>query len=277
MAKSRRDILWATPGALFGSFTGWRQHAAAHGMTAPEAPPVARSFARILTWADANAPAIRESLRAGASDDQLQRFEALIGQALPEDVRDLYRLTDGQTPYQSGGPYYPGLFLGMPFNPSEVVAREWQSHERTLRRNDSNTDEFINSYPPDAVKAVYFNNGWISLSDDAAGNYMAVDLDPGPAGNVGQWIIFGADQFERTRVASSLASFLYWVAVEMENGNFNVAQPEEYVQSPRDAAALRAGRPVAVPDPPPDDEWRWRNGYLLDEIRFYLKAGGEVG
>lgn len=278
MTNSRREILWAAHGALVGLCWGCRARvAAAQPMTPAEAPAVARSFARILAWADANAPLLRESLRPGASEDQLRHFEGLIGQALPEDVRELYRLADGQIPYQFGETYYPGLFLGFPFNPIEVTTRDWRNHDSGLRGIDSNTDEFLGSYPPDAVKAVHFNNGWIALSDDASGNYMGVDLDPASAGNVGQWIVFGRDESERLRVASSLAAFLHWVAGEMEAGNFRPAQAEPWVQSPRDVAALRAGRPVAVPDPPSPDEWRWRNGYLFHELRLHLKSGGQIG
>jgi cell wall assembly regulator SMI1 len=234
-----------------------RQHdAAAHTVTSTESPTVASSFARIMTWADANAPLLRVSLRPGASADELQRFETLIGQALPQDVRDLYRLADGQIPFQFGRtPHYPGLFLSLPFNPIEVVIRDWQFGEEVLGRNEPNTDEFLSSYPPGAVKALHYNNGWIPLSDDAGGNHMAIDLDPGPAGNAGQWIIFGVDEFERMRVASSLAAFLHWVAVEMEAGNFRLA-----------------------PDNPEGDEWRWRDhGHLHDGLKVYLKGGGQIG
>lgn len=221
-------------------------------MTSAEAPPISASFARIMAWADANCPLLRESLRAGASAEQLASFEALIGQPLPEDARALYRLADGQTPFQFGRtPNYPGLFVSLPFNPLEVVTRHWRFNQEMLSEMGADTGTSLPSHPPGAVKSAIYNTNWIPLSDDAGGNHMGIDLDPGPAGNVGQWIIFGTDEFELFRVASSLSAFLHWAAGEMEAGHFAASD---------------------------EGDWRWRNaGHLHDALSAHLKAGGQIG
>lgn len=215
------------------------------------APPIAESFARILRWADAHLPLLRQSLRPPASEGDLQSFEALLGQTLPQDVRELYRLADGQIPFQFGQtPYYPGLFVSLPFNPLETVTRHWRQ-ARELEA-EFNSDEFLSSFPPDAIKIIDSNRGWIPISDDAGGNHIAIDLDPGPAGNFGQVIITGTDEQERVRVASSLSAFLHWAAGEFEAGHFTGSGE--------------------------DGEWRWRNeGHLHDGLRTHLKAGGQIG
>lgn len=213
------------------------------------APPIAESFAHILRWADSNLPLLRESLRPPASESEIAALETLIGQALPQELRDLYRLADGQIPFQFGRtPDYPGFFVSLPFNPIEIVSRHWQ-FARELE-DESNTDEFLSSFPPGAVKIQDYNRGWIPISDDAGGNHIAIDLDPGPAGNIGQVIITGTDEQERVRVASSLSAFLHWVAGEFEAGHFTGGE----------------------------EDWRWRNeGHLHDGLRTYLKAGGQIG
>jgi cell wall assembly regulator SMI1 len=215
------------------------------------APPITESFARILRWADANLPLLRDSLRPPASEREIDALETLIGQALPEDIHDLYRLADGQIPFQFGRtPHYPGFFVSLPFNPIEIVSQHWQFAARQLARGEPNTDEFLSSFPPGAVQIQHYNRAWIPISDDAGGNHIAIDLDPGPAGNIGQIIITGTDEQERVRVASSLGAFLHWIAGEFEAGHF-------------------AGN---------GEEWRWRNeGHLHDGLRTYLKAGGQIG
>ena len=140
-----------------------------------KAPPIAESFARILRWADAHLPLLRESLRPPADDRELGALEALIGQTLPPDVRDLYSLADGQIPFQFGRtPHYPGFFVSLPFNPLQVVTRHWQ-FAREMEADGSDADEFLSSFPPEAVKTQDYNRAWIPLSDDASGNHIAVD------------------------------------------------------------------------------------------------------
>lgn len=238
------------------------------------APPIGESFARILRWADFNLPLLRASLRPPASESEIDAFEALIGRTLPQDVRDLYRLADGQIPFQ----FYPGIFLSLPFNPLGVVTRDWRFAVDAIQHTESNTDEFLSSFPPGAVRALHYNTAWVPISDDAGGNHLAIDLDPGPAGNVGQLIITGTDEQERVRVAPSLGVFLHWAAGEMEAGNFAPARSEERPMSDADRERFSAGLPVVVADDPSEDDWRWRNeGHLHDGLRNYLKSGGQIG
>lgn len=143
------------------------------------------------------------------------------------------------------------MFVSLPFNPLDVVARHWRLNQETLSEMDEDTGAPLPSYPPGAVKSAVCNNSWIPISDDAGGNHMGIDLDPGPTGDAGQWIIFGTDEFELFRVASSFGAFLHWVACEMEAGHF---------------AASDAG------------DWRWQNSsHLHDALGAHLKAGGRIG
>ena len=88
---------------------------------------VARSFERIMNWAKAELPLLCESMRPPASAAEIEALEQLIGQRLPDDVRELYSLADGQTPFVFGQtPDYPGFFLAHPFNPIERVMRDWR-------------------------------------------------------------------------------------------------------------------------------------------------------
>ena len=219
---------------------------------------VQQSFIRIMAWARKELPLLVDSMRPGASEGEIASLEALIGQRLPEDVRALYKLADGQIPYEFGKtPHYPGLFFGLPFNPIAIVKDHWRMRPPVDGSLDDD-NQFLSSFPPGAMKVLYTSPGWIPLSDDAGGNFMGVDLDPGPEGNVGQWIVFGADEFESVRVATSLGAFLDWIADEVEQGRVVVQ---------RGAAAEEYG------------PWQWREGehHFHDAIRKHLKTGGKVG
>ena len=60
------------------------------------AAPVADSWLRLERWYRIHAPDVIESLRSGATEQQISAIEAESGIQLPEDVRQSYRIHDGQ-------------------------------------------------------------------------------------------------------------------------------------------------------------------------------------
>ena len=65
----------------------------------------------------------------------------------------------------------------------------------------------LSSCPADAIRLKYFHLKWVPLFSDYGGNYIGVDLDPGPAGLTGQIIVFGRDEEAMFVVADSLDDF----------------------------------------------------------------------
>ncbi|WP_342662506.1 SMI1/KNR4 family protein [Deinococcus apachensis] len=76
----------------------------------------------------------------------------------------------------------------------------------------------MDSRPPGAVRPVTFSPAWFPFASDGGGNGLAVDLNPGPAGTLGQVITFGPDELTRLVLAPSLPAFLDWVADQIEAG-----------------------------------------------------------
>lgn len=75
------------------------------GKTAPMGTPegLRSAVARIRAWMVAHdAPLLSENLAGGASDEQLAQVEAKLGAPLPDDLRDLWRLHDGQRTWGNG-------------------------------------------------------------------------------------------------------------------------------------------------------------------------------
>ncbi|WP_139195921.1 MULTISPECIES: SMI1/KNR4 family protein [unclassified Curtobacterium] len=146
-------------------------------------------------------------LRAPATERDLAVAEAHLGHRLPEDVRALYLLHDGQHPYSAQDPRFAaGLVVGQPFLPLTDVLAQWDQWDGFEAQEDM--DEFASSTPQGFVQPKYAVRGWIPLTHDGGGNHVGVDLDPAAAGTVGQVITFGRDDDEHQVIAPSLLSYL---------------------------------------------------------------------
>lgn len=156
-------------------------------------------------------------MNPAATEAQIEAFEIEVGYALPEDLRALYRIADGQVdPWRITDPA-PGtkvapLFGSYLFLSLERAQSEYESWQDI---RDQSGENFADDYndtvlrpgdPP--VYAEYWRPGWVPFSADGSGNHYAVDLSPPPGGNVGQIIVFGADESIRKVLAPSLTEFL---------------------------------------------------------------------
>ena len=66
----------------------------------------------------------------------------------------------------------------------------------------------LRSHPAGAIKLRYFNHGWLPIWEDGGGNFVGLDLDPGPSGRYGQVISYGRDIHDMAVLADSLWDFL---------------------------------------------------------------------
>lgn len=89
----------------------------------------------------------------------------------------------------------------------------------TVERRDYHWDEELplTSCPEDAIRLKYFHLKWIPLFSDYGGNYIGVDLDPGPMGKRGQVIVFGRDEEALFVVADSFDVFLDLLIEQIES------------------------------------------------------------
>ena len=185
------------------------------------------SWTRLERWFAAHLPEVVEDLRPPATEDELRAVERVIGATLPADVRELYRIHDGQSDDATG------VFFGLPLLPLAGVVRAWTTWRDVI---DPATNEEISegctSEPASAIQCLYTCRGWIPLSDDYGGNHLGVDLAPGPLGARGQVIHFGRDENDKHVLAASFDDFLLKLGDLLESGNFVI-----------DDGALSLGRP----------------------------------
>jgi cell wall assembly regulator SMI1 len=197
--------------------------------------PVDTAWKRLKRWSRAHLPRTDGDDPAAATADQLQQFETAVGVELPTDVRDSYRIYNGQC---AG----PGIVYGLPVHPVSDCLRQWQGWVEVLDMNlrdgsSAEFDEGCSSFPNGFVRPVYFDRGWIPLTHDCGGNHIGVDLNPGPRGRRGQVIVFGRNDDFHPVLALSWGQFLTDLADELEAGNFRTDltdpdYPEFYPDEP---------------------------------------------
>lgn len=182
--------------------------------------PVRTAWKRLKRWSVAHLPQFGRDDPAPVSEKQLQEFEAAIGQRLPKDVRESYRVYDGQC-----------AGVGIAYGLAVVSLREalghWEGWRDGYGKNvedgsAAGLDSSCTSFPDGFIRPVYFDSGWIPLTYDSSGNHIAIDLNPGPKGTKGQVIVFGPDDEFHPVLALSWGQFLTDLADEFEAGNYRL-------------------------------------------------------
>lgn len=165
---------------------------------------------RIEHWLQANAPQIAETLQAGATEQQIDALESLLGTALPRDLRESMRIHDGQAAHAEVGFVDAQEFLSLERIRSEWVV--WKDLLHTGTFEDSESD------PAEGIRSDWWNPLWVPLTYDGAGNHSCIDLAPAEGGSVGQMITMWHDDAERTLLAPSFRAWLEAYATAMEDG-----------------------------------------------------------
>jgi len=187
---------------------------------------MAASMERLDHWLETHLPELHTDLLPGASDVAIAEFEALVGRPFPDSLKALYKWHDGQEDEINTGPFYGLTFLSL-----AEARKHWEGWKQIV--DDSSPEDmaeasdFCSSARPGAVKALYANAYWVPFAYDYGGNHLGVDLDPGENGTVGQVINYGRDEEEKFVVASSVATFLDWLANQLESGNFVIRDEDD--------------------------------------------------
>lgn len=164
-------------------------------------------------WIAENASDLQNSLNPGASNEQLDALEKLIGKDLPSDVRAIYKVHNGQDSAE------PGLLIGEEFLSLSRMADEWIIWKELLDADTFSDEngEFTSS-PDEGVKNNWWNPAWIPVSYDGAGNHYCIDLDPDENGTYGQIVRMWHDSDERELVADSMKEWLADYVQNLEDG-----------------------------------------------------------
>lgn len=96
------------------------------------------------------------------------------------------------------------------YNWDELHFVVFRDQQYQLERQFYNLDEAENftCYPKGAIQRTYFHLRWVPIIQDHGGNYIGVDLEPGPSGDHGQIIVFGRDEYDMFVLADDWKGFL---------------------------------------------------------------------
>jgi cell wall assembly regulator SMI1 len=155
-------------------------------------------------------------LNPPASAQQIAAAESEIGFRLPDDLRALYGVADGQRePFETvpgTGFTATGFFFGRYAFASLEEAlteyRSWREIHEEAGADFAATYDWTRARAGDPVHPDYWRPGWFPFATDGGGNAYAVDLSPPPGGTYGQVIVIGRDEDERRVLAPSLTEFL---------------------------------------------------------------------
>jgi cell wall assembly regulator SMI1 len=198
-----------------------------------KAVPVGRSWRRLEAWLKEKVPETAAALRPGCRGADLASFQEKFGLTLPNDVKESFRIHDGQTQWIAAG-----VIAGQPLDSLDRVRSSlsvWRSSYSDEQEADSGLGDRATSFPPDAIRCDYATPNWVPMGD-WDGNCYGIDLNPGPNGILGQVINFGRNEDDKYVLALSWAHFLEDVTDELEAGGI-VAIPAS------EGAFARFGRP----------------------------------
>lgn len=177
-------------------------------------------------WFSQHLPEVLAALNPGCSNEELEELEGRLACSLPEDFKSFYRRHNGQTGNATG------IFFGLDFLSTTEIYNRWSgwrdlAEDFTREAEETGEENYATriegySYPVNAIKPIYINVKWISFSHDWGGNHLGIDLDPGPAGTVGQVINFGRDQKDKYVLAPSFRIFIAWIVEQLQAGNYDI-------------------------------------------------------
>ncbi|MEL6479682.1 MAG: SMI1/KNR4 family protein [Pseudomonadota bacterium] len=167
---------------------------------------IEENWVRYVARCDSHIPGFRDALRPGAGAAELAAAEAVIGRALPEELKTLLRLNDGAAEHLLV--VFPGSWV---LNPAAEVAASWKIWA-DLHDEDYMRDPEAVTGQSDRIKQdEHFRLAWIPFAANGMGDSLCIDLDPGPAGQVGQIISQYHDEDTRDVLGDSLAEFLAYL------------------------------------------------------------------
>ena len=194
------------------------------------------SWAAWIGALEAKGVAATAGLRPGATDEQIEAVEDLVGAPLPAEARALYLAADGQFDLFKGsdrpkGTLMAPIFGGYEFNSLERMTFEWSSWLEVRKQSSAEElDDFnanVEVRSGHGVKKLYTHALWIPFATDGGGNSLAFDLDPPSGGTSGQIIVIGSDEDERRVLAPSLNAFLIRSTQLLSVGRLTIDAPDD--------------------------------------------------
>ena len=147
-------------------------------------------------------------LNEGASEADFSALEAAVWLQLPDDIKEVYRVCNGQSEDSAF------LFAGQEWLSLARIGEEWSVWKGLYDSGDFPNEEEGQSAPDDAaVRSLWWSPKWLPFTHDGAGNHLCWDFDPSDEGNAGQVIHYYHDD---ALIELKAASFTEWLEEYVE-------------------------------------------------------------
>jgi cell wall assembly regulator SMI1 len=166
-------------------------------------------------------------LASPAASSELEALEAEVGGAFPQELRQHWQVHDGEAGDFIG---LAGGFRIVPTAEARKICSDWAAVRQRLGSELKELDRATSSHPPQAIRRKYSLRGWVPVLRDHEGNYVGVDLDPGPEGTRGQIINFGRVEDDKRVLFDSIVALMEWLAQEVEEGRIVFDEVEQRVR-----------------------------------------------
>jgi cell wall assembly regulator SMI1 len=154
------------------------------------------------------APNIVADLNPPATQDEILALEQQIGMRLPSDLVACLRVHNGQIGKAEG------LFDGQTLLPLNHILMSWLVWRDLLHGGDF--DDRI-AHSELGIKSTWWNTNWIPFASNGGGDYLCLDMDPAPGGNIGQVIEVLHDFPSRSLLKDD---FFSWFSSQIHNKFF---------------------------------------------------------
>lgn len=178
------------------------------------------SWTKIKDWLTNNHPEVISTLNTGASPDDIEKLELIIGTSMPDDFKEFYSIHNGQS-YT-----HLRLFDGdILLSTSDIIA-EWKQWKDVLPTiNEGCIEQFgspAESSPDRGIKNDWWNLLWIPITANGSGDNYCIDMDPTDEGQKGQIIRMWHDDPQRELVSPS---FRQWISNYIRDLENNIYKP----------------------------------------------------
>jgi cell wall assembly regulator SMI1 len=173
----------------------------------PDFPSIFASFAKLQAWMLDNAPDV--SFRPPANPDAIEDFGAKSSLNLPEDLRQILLISDGET-RKSAGAIGNWRLLSI----SEIQAAWGWLTQLNLKGAFNGLTPDPSPYLQDS----WWHPGWVPFVSNDAGDYFCIDTQPPEHDRYGQILLFFQDRPERPLVAATLEAWLDRVTRDLSSG-----------------------------------------------------------
>ena len=171
-----------------------------------------------------------------AEASEIAKLETAFGHEISGQLKDAYALYNGEDLKCSSA----GVFFGLGWLSVGGVIDQIESWSQTRAEVGSQLDEYNTSSPVGAIRSVYSHEGWLPFAQDWGGNFLAIDMAPGPAGVAGQIINMGRDEERKFVLARSFEAFIEWIdkaiaarQYKIEDGAFEYAGSDHFIDTAR--------------------------------------------